>query len=236
MNEGLVVCVRGIISFFTMLIFTRVLGKQQLGQITFFDYIVGITIGSFAASLTVDLSSSAWPHWVGITTWIVLGVLLQKISLKSKNVSEYINDSPMVVVHNGIIIGDNLKKSKFTMNELLQQLRLKEIFDINEVKFAIIETNGQLSTLKKDDFKNLVDSMNIPKNNSNRANELIFNGIEIIENMNSLNLSHEWLMDQLKSQGLDSPQEVFYAFMDESKKLNINSYKDKIECSVDIFK
>lgn len=230
------VCVRAIISFFTMLIFTRILGKQQLGQITFFDYIVGITIGSFAASLTVDLSSSAWPHWVGIATWIVLGVLLQKISLKSKNVSEYINDSPVVVVHDGKIIGDNLKKSKFTMNELLQQLRLKEIFDVNEVKFAIIETNGQLSTLKKDEFKNLIDSMNIPKNNSERAHELIFNGIEIKENLDALHLSHEWLMDQLKSNGLDSAQEVFYAFLDLSKNLNVNSYKDKIECTTDIFK
>lgn len=230
------VCVRAIISFFTMLIFTRILGKQQLGQITFFDYIVGITIGSFAASLTVDLSSSAWPHWVGIATWIVLGVLLQKISLKSKNVSEYINDSPVVVVHDGKIMGDNLKNSKFTMNELLQQLRLKEIFDVNEVKFAIIETNGQLSTLKKDEFKNLIDSMNIPKNNSERAHELIFNGIEIKENLDDLHLSHEWLMDQLKSHGLDSAQEVFYAFLDSSKNLSINSYKDKINCTTDIFK
>lgn len=230
------VCVRAIISFFTMLIFTRILGKQQLGQITFFDYIVGITIGSFAASLTVDLSSSAWPHWVGIATWIVLGVLLQKVSLKSKNISEYINDSPVVVVHDGKIMGDNLKNSKFTMNELLQQLRLKEIFDVNEVKFAIIETNGQLSTLKKDEFKNLIDSMNIPKNNSERAHELIFNGIEIKENLDALHLSHEWLMDQLKSHGLDSAQEVFYAFLDSSKNLNVNSYKDKIECTTDIFK
>lgn len=230
------VCVRAIVSFFTMLIFTRILGKQQLGQITFFDYIVGITIGSFAASLTVDLSSSAWPHWVGIATWIVLGVLLQKVSLKSKNISEYINDSPVVVVHDGKIMGDNLKNSKFTMNELLQQLRLKEIFDVNEVKFAIIETNGQISTLKKDEFKNLIDSMNIPKNNSERAHELIFNGIEIKENLDALHLSHEWLLDQLKSHGLDSAQEVFYAFLDSSKNLNVNSYKDKIECTTDIFK
>lgn len=123
--------------------------KTAAGADYIFDYIVGITIGSFAASLTVDLSSSAWPHWVGIATWIVLGVLLQKVSLKSKNISEYINDSPVVVVHDGKIMGDNLKNSKFTMNEFLQQLRLKEIFDVNEVKFAIIETNGQISTLKK---------------------------------------------------------------------------------------
>lgn len=66
MNEGLVVLVRGIIAFFTLLIFTRMVGKEQIGQLTFFDYVSGITIGSIAANLTTDLSSRAWPHWVGL--------------------------------------------------------------------------------------------------------------------------------------------------------------------------
>lgn len=69
MNEGLVVCVRAIISFFTLLIFTRILGKEQISQLTYFDYIVGITIGSIASEVTTDLSSRAWPHWVGLFTW-----------------------------------------------------------------------------------------------------------------------------------------------------------------------
>ena len=69
MNEAAVVFVRGIIAFFTLLIFARLLGKQQVSELTFFDYILGITIGSIAATLTTDLSSRAWPHWVGLATW-----------------------------------------------------------------------------------------------------------------------------------------------------------------------
>ena len=228
MNEGLVVCVRGIISFFTLLIFTRLLGKQQLGQITFFDYILGITIGSFAATLTVDLSSSAWPHWIGILTWIVLGVLLQKISLKSRNISHYINDEPIIVVHDGKIMGDNLKSSKFTLDELLQQLRLKDVFDISEVKFAIIETNGQLSILKMDQFQNMIDSMNISKNNPNLNNELIFNGIVISDNLSKLKLDDKWLLKQLHEQNIVSPIEVAYGYLDSQRKLKITSFKDNI--------
>lgn len=66
MNEGLVVAVRSVIGFFSLLIFTRIIGKEQISQLTFFDYVLGITIGSIAASLTTDLSSRAWPHWIAV--------------------------------------------------------------------------------------------------------------------------------------------------------------------------
>ena len=236
MNEALVVCVRGIISFFTLLIFTRILGKQQIGQITFFDYIVGITIGSFAASLTIDLCSAAWPHWVGLLTWCVLGVLLQIVSLKSKKVSQYINDEPTIIVHNGKVIGDNLKNTKFTLNELLQQLRLKDIFDINDVKLALIEMNGQLSILKCSDFDNIVSSMNIPVKDINGKEELIFNGIVINENLAKLQLNRKWLDKQLAKQGYDSSTEVFYAYIDFNKNLKVDGYNNRIIRLKDIFK
>jgi len=231
-----VVCVRGIISFFTLLIFTRILGKQQIGQITFFDYILGITIGSFAASLTIDLCSAAWPHWVGLLTWCILGVAMQVVSLKSKKISQYINDEPTIVIHNGKILGDSLKNTKFTLSELVQQLRLKNIFDINEVKFAIIEMNGQLSVLKKDEFENMTNSMNIPTKDVNGKDELIFNGLVIDNNLSKLQLNRQWVEEQLIKQGYDSATEVFYAFVDSHKKLKIDGYKDKVTGSQDIFK
>lgn len=236
MNEALVVFVRGIISFFTLLIFTRILGKQQIGQITFFDYILGITIGSFAASLTVDLCSAAWPHWVGLLTWCVLGVLLQIVSLKSRNVSQYINDEPTIAVYDGKVVLDNLKKTKFTLIELMQQLRLKDVFDINEVKLALIEMNGQLSVIKKNDFENIVNSMNIPAKDVDGKEELIFNGIIIDDNLVKLQLNHQWLEGQLITQGYESAAEVFYAYIDSNKKLKIQGYKNKISSSKDIFK
>ncbi len=236
MNEALVVFVRGVIGFFTLLIFTRLLGKQQIAQITFFDYILGITIGSIAASLTVDLNSAAWPHWAGLTTWVVFGVALQLISLKSKKASLYINDKPKVVIHDGMILGDNLKKIKFTMLELLGQLRLKEIFDLNEVKYGVIETNGQLSVLKKDEFENMVYSMNIKLKNNDANNEVIFNGMMIDDNLSKYNVDNQWIMTELNKMGYESPQEIFYAHIDDSKKLIVDSYRNKIVNTKDVYK
>ncbi|GAA0178701.1 DUF421 domain-containing protein [Clostridium sediminicola] len=236
MDEALVVCFRGIIGFFTLLIFARALGKQQLGEISYFDYILGITIGSFAANLTIDLSSAAWPHWIGLFTWTVMGILMQFISLKSKKAADYINDHPIIVIHNGKVLAKNLKEVKFTFSELLEQLRIKDIFDINEVKFAIIEANGQVSILKQEDFKNIILSMNIPKNDCSINNGLIFSGIVINDNLSKVNIDEQWLLNNLKKQKVNNYSEVFYAFMDSNNKLKLSLYKDNIISNKNIFK
>ena len=98
MNEGLVVLVRSIIAFFSLLIFTRIIGKEQISQLTFFDYVLGITIGSIAASLTTDLSSSAWPHWVGLITWAALGYLMEIVTLKWRYAAKVLEGEPVIVI------------------------------------------------------------------------------------------------------------------------------------------
>ena len=235
MNEALVVCVRGIISFFTLLIFARILGKQQIGEITFFDYVLGITIGSFGSSLTADLSSAAWPHFIGLLTWVILGIILQYVSLKSRKLSDYINDEPVIVIHDGMIMGDNLKRIKYTLNDLLSQLRLKDIFDISELKFAIVEANGHVSVIKKLQFRDLLDSMNFPTDSETLNNDVIFNGIIIEDNLEKFSLSLQWLNDELNEKGINSPRLVFYAYQDSNKVLVIDTYKDKVSGAYDIF-
>lgn len=96
MNEALVVLVRAIIGFFTLLIFARMLGRQQISQLTFFDYVLGITIGSTASTLSTDLESTAWSHWIGLLTWCAIGFLLQWITLKWRYAAKYIEGSPLL--------------------------------------------------------------------------------------------------------------------------------------------
>lgn len=229
MNEALVVIVRGIISFFTLLIFTRLLGKQQLGEITFFDYIIGITLGNFAASLSIDLSSCAWPHWVGLLTWIILGILIQWAALKSRKVAKFVNDNATVVIHDGKVIVEELEKVKFTFYELLEQLRIKDVFDLNEVKLGIIEANGDLSVFKQDQFDGLINSLE--ETDPNVSVELIFNGIIINDNLPKAKVDHKWLLKELEKNHIDTPVEVFYAFKDSKKNLKIIKYKDKMICN-----
>lgn len=229
MNEALVVFVRGLIGFFTMLIFARMLGKQQISQLTFFDYILGITIGSTASTLTTDLSSSAWPHWIGVVTWCIAVFIFQLISTKSRTCEQYINGEPEIVIMNGKIMEETMKKMRYTINDLLEQLRLKDIFDISQVEFAILETNGELSILKKAEYQCLTPKdMNLSPQPAGLSTEVIFNGIVIENNLRILNLNRKWLEDELKKMNIINPSEVFFATLDPSKKLYVDLFKDHV--------
>lgn len=138
MNEGLVVAVRSVIGFFSLLIFTRIIGKEQISQLTFFDYVLGITIGSIAASLTTDLSSRAWPHWIGLLSWAALGYLMELITLKWRYAAKYLEGEPTIVIMNGKIMEKSLKKMKYRVSDIMALLRNKGVFDLNQVDFAII--------------------------------------------------------------------------------------------------
>lgn len=235
MNEGLVVLVRSIISFFSLLIFAKILGKQQISQLTFFDYTLGITIGSIAATLTTDLSSRAWPHFVGLFAWAFLGYLMQLITEKWRYAAKYIEGEPTIIIMNGKIMEDALKKMKYTAADIMGLLRIKDVFDLSQVDFAIIEPNGQLSVLKKPEYEPLTPKdMSIIKAPSGISTELIYDGILIDQNLKQLNKSKEWLMDQLRMHEVKDISDVFLATLTPSGSLFIDKYDDHIIKITDI--
>lgn len=235
MNEGLVVLVRSIISFFTLLIFARLLGKEQISQLTFFDYVLGITIGSIAASLTTDLSSRAWPHWIGLLCWAGLGYLMELISMKWRYAAKYIEGEPTVIIMNGKILESTLKKMKYRVSDVLLLLRNKDIFDVSEVDVAIIEPNGQLSVLKKPENEPLTaKDMNIKKQKKGISTEIIYDGILFEENLRQLKKDKEWLMKELKKKGIHRISDVFLATLNKGGTLYIDKYEDHIQKPLDM--
>jgi len=230
MNEGLIVLVRGIISFFSLLIFARILGKQQISQLTFFDYILGITIGSTASTLTTDLTSRAWPHWVGLITWASLSLLLQYITLKSKKASDYLDDVPAVVIMDGKILEDAMRKSKYRLGELLEQLRDKDVFDLTQVAFAVLEKDGQLSVLKKAEYQPVTPKdMKLSVSKVALSSEIIYDGLVIEENLKNIKKDMNWLLGQLKANNISSPSEVFVASFTPPNTLYFDLYKDHMQ-------
>lgn len=235
MNEGLVVLVRSIIGFFTLLIFAKILGKQQISQLAFFDYVLGITIGSIAADLATDLSSRAWPHWIGLLSWAALGYLMEFITMKWRYAAKYIEGEPTIVIMNGKIMEDALKKMQFRVSDIMELLRNKDVFDLSQVDFAIIEPNGQLSVLRKPEYEPLTaKDMNISKKPSGISTELIYDGILIEENLRQLNKDKKWLMNQLKSKGIKDISEVFLATLNPAGSFYVDRYEDHIKKIIDI--
>ena len=218
-----------------LLIFARILGKQQISQLTFFDYVLGITIGSIAATLTTELGSRAWVHFVGLIVWTVAVLALQLISENWRYVSKYVDGEPVVVVMNGKIMEDTMKKMRYRASDLLEQLRDKGVFDLNEVEFAILETNGKLSVLKKPQFQPVTPlHMNVPSIPTGMGTELIYDGQIVKQNLTDFNLTEEWLDSQLKAKGIKNVSEVFLAMITPNGSFYIDTYMDRLKRITDI--
>jgi uncharacterized membrane protein YcaP (DUF421 family) len=235
MNEGLVVFVRAMIAFFSLLIFARILGKEQISQLTFFDYVLGITIGSIAAELTIDLSSRAWPHWIGLAVWAALGLLMEVISMKWRYGAKFLEGEPTIVIMNGKIMEGAIKKMQMRASDIIALLRLKGVFDLNQVDFAILETNGQLSVLKKAMHQPLTpQDMNVPVTDNGISTELVYDGMIIEENLRQMNKDEAWLMDQLKKQGIYDVTDAFLVTLNPGGNLYVDKYDDQIKKITDV--
>lgn len=235
MSEGLVVFVRAIIGFISLLIFSRILGKKLISQLTLFDYILGITIGSIAATLTTDLSSRAWPHWVGLLTWVAAGEAVDFLTTKSRYAAKFIEGEPVIIIMHGKIMEDCMRKLRYTASNLQQQLRNKDIFDLSEVQFAVLEPNGDLSVLKKPQHQPLTPkNMDIRVPNTGIGIELIYDGLVIDQNLKQINRDRKWLQSQLKKYEVKDFSEVFLATFEASGSLYVDKFKDKIEKPIDV--
>ena len=235
MDEGLVVIVRAVIGFFSLLIFARIIGKEQISQLNLFDYVLGITIGSIAASLTTDLSSRAWPHWVGLITWCLLGYLMDVITSKWRYASKILEGEPAIVIMNGKIMENVLRKMKYRIAEILELLRNKGVFDVTQVDFAIIEPNGQLSVLLKPENLPLTPKdMKMAVSPSGISTELVYDGNIIEENLRQLNKDKAWLLKELKKQGIKDISEAFLVTLNPAGSLYVDKYEDHLKKITDI--
>lgn len=227
MSESLVVIVRGVIGFFSLLIFARLLGKQQVSQLNLFEYILGITIGSIAATLTTDLSSSAWSHWIGLFIWCLLVLLMQLLSIKVPKLAEYLNGKPVLLIVNGKIMDKEMKTQRYSLADLLEQLRGKDIFNIHDVEFAVLETNGELTVLKKSQNQYATPhDMGISTGYIGLPTELIMYGKIMEDNLKKINLDTNWLMNELSKNNIINPEDVYLASINTKGELYIDLYQD----------
>ncbi|MEQ6378568.1 DUF421 domain-containing protein [Bacillaceae bacterium S4-13-58] len=235
LDETMIVIVRVFISFFTLLIFTRILGKQEVGQLSFFDYINGITIGSIAATLATDLSTKAWVHWVGLAGFAGLTGLLQIITIKHRYAGKIIDGEPTIVIQDGKILEKNLKKMRLKFNELMMLLRQHGVFDITEIDTAIFEVNGKLSIIQRPEFRHVTPKdLQLTPSPLRLSTEVIQDGIVLKQNLKQRKKDVEWLENQLKVQGVSDIKEVSYALILPNEQLYVDKIEDNVSSEQDI--
>lgn len=183
---------RSIISFIGLLVLTRLMGRKYLSELTYFDHIVSITIGSIVASVAVDRSVNTIDGIIATITWSIFPILVGYISLKNLFFRKIVDSEPLIIIQNGTINDKNMAKSRYHIGDLLMQLRQRNIFDITEVEFAILEPNGDLSVLKKSQYNTVTPKdLNILTNYKGLMTELIINGQIMNSHLKMMNLDIE---------------------------------------------
>lgn len=212
-----------ILSYFLTFILTRIIGRKAISQMTFFDFVVGIIIGSIAANLIVIQKHSITSSITGLIIISLLVIIIDLLHIKSIKTSKLFDSEPVVIIQNGKIVDQNMKKTRLTLTELMMQLREKNAFNVADVEFALLETDGKISVLPKSQKQPVTPSdLNIPTGYKGLTKDLVIDGSIMNENLKDTHLDTEWLLNELKGYNIYDLNKVFYAGLDTSGNLYIS--------------
>jgi uncharacterized membrane protein YcaP (DUF421 family) len=201
---------------------------------TFHDFVAAITLGSLTANLAFNIDESILQSIVSLITFSVIAYLLMVVSLKSRTLRKWFSGQPTVLIQDGKILEQNMRKLKFTLDTLNQELREKNIFNIEEVQYAVLELNGKLSVLRKPEYLPVTrKDLNLHLNTKQTFPvELIMDGKIIDDNLRQNRIDKEWLLSQVKTRGL-SVEDVNYAVKSSNGNLFFDVYEDRLNQTID---
>lgn len=219
--EILQVLITSAVSLAVLFLLTKLMGNKQVSQLSMFDYIIGISIGSIAAEMATELENPENP----LAAMIVYGViafLVSVISQRSVKVRKLMSGRPLVIMDNGIIYRENLKKARIDLSDFLTQCRTSGYFDLNQIQTAVMEYNGAISFLPVSKYRPATPSdMDIQPEQEYLQITVIMDGHINKSNLKLSGNNEVWLTKQLHLQGYNNPSDVLLALCDNNNKLTV---------------
>lgn len=191
--------IRTLFFYFYVIILYRIMGKREIGELGVIDLIVSMLIANIVAISIENLDHNILESVIPILILGVLEILLAYLSIKSKKIRKLFDGKPTLIINNGQINHQAMIKERYNLDDLLINLRKQQIYNIDEVKYAILEADGNLSIFKK-----------TPSNNSYPL-PLIIDGSINIETIKLLNKTEDWLQNIINNKNL-SLENIFYAY------------------------
>ena len=219
--EILDVILRCLLSLITLFLVTKMIGKKQVSQFSLFDYVIGISIGNFAAEMSINLKSEYLHGIIAVIVFGLVAYLVSILTLKNLKARKLFIGDPTILIENGNVIYKNLKKTKFDINDLLEECRINGYFDLSEIDYALMEANGKISFLLKPDYQlpNNKD-FKIQKQKSGLCANLIVDGQIIEESLETMNKDKKWLEHEIKIKGIKL-ENIILATLDLQENLKI---------------
>ncbi len=218
-NELFNVVIRGLLSLITLFLVTKLIGKKQVSQLSLFDYVIGISIGNFAAEMTINLESEELYGIIAVLLFGGIAYLVSVGTMKSIKLRRFFMGSPTILIEHGKILQNNFYKVKYDINDMLEQCRVNGYFDISEIDYAIVEANGELSILAKSEYLPVNrNDMKLKVSKNGLCANVIIDGKVMYNNLKKIKKDEKWLNKELKLKGKDI-SDIILATVDINDKV-----------------
>lgn len=213
---------RALLSLATLFVVTKIIGKKQVSELSVFDYVIGISIGNFAAEMTINMDSPEVDGIIAVLIFGAIAYIVSYVTLHSIGLRRFFIGTPTMIIQDGKLLKSNMKKARLDMNDLLEEARIKGYFDLSQIQFGILEANGEMSFLPYAEYQPLTPKvMNQKVNKNYLTGNVIIDGVIMTNNLKKLGKSKEWLEKQLHDKGYLDKREILLATLNQADKLVI---------------
>ncbi len=223
-----IVIARTLIVYLTLLIIMRLMGKRQLGEMELSEFVVAALIADMAAHPLQDIGIPIINGLVPVLVLFCCEVLISGISMKSISLRSLLFGRPSILIEKGRIKQKELLKNRFTLDELMQQLRNQAVTDISHVEYAVLETDGRLNVLLFPEYQPISPAvLDISLSGGGYPILVISNGRILSRNLRILGKNERWLSAELKKRGYSSPEQVFCMSLDREGRIFFAPLEDR---------
>lgn len=216
------ICGTATASVIVLFLLTKLMGQKQISQLSLFDYINGITIGSIAAEMATALEEDFWLPLTAMVIYTLFSLLIAVLERKSVKLNKFFVGNPNILLENGVLYEKNLRRAHLSVTEFLSQCRIGGFFNLADIQCAILEPNGSISFLPKGDMRPVTPAdMQLAAAPSTLLPNVIVDGKILCANLRAVGLNEVWLLKQLEKQHIPSPADVFLATVDAQKQLSV---------------
>ncbi|WP_235587156.1 DUF421 domain-containing protein [Ferroacidibacillus organovorans] len=218
--------VRTLFTYFMVLLSLRMMGKREIGKLSIFDLVVSIIIAEVSAMALQDLRLPIWHGALIIMYLVAFQIGMSFLSMRNRKIHDLIEGRPTVLVANGEINDKEMRRTRYNMNDLLMQLREKNIANVADVEFAILETSGKLSVFEKaEKMPASAQDMGVRVAKTKMPVSLIVDGHLDHDKLEQIGKTRKWLLKELHELGVKKVEHVFYASWD-GVKLHVDRMDD----------
>lgn len=215
------------LSYVTLFVISKLLGKKQIAELDFIDYVTGISIGSIAAEMATETDKPFYHYLIAMGIFFLFDIVVTLIGRRSNCMKRFLRGVPLILINQGEVDFKALKKSKLDFYDLLGLARSKGYFDITEIEYAILETDGELSILAADQSRQVKkeDFPSIPGQEVDLTTYLIVDGQISGYALKTINKDKKWLKQKLQEQDAELSKIMYAIYDDKTQELTVNYKK-----------